>query len=329
MPDPTPTPTPSPTGTSGEGTPTPTPTPAPTPSPTPAPSPTPGPTPAPTPTPAPSPSPSPTATNTWGDNWRETYADKDDKRLNVLKRYTDPKALLDAHFALKQRVDSGELKASKPLAKDATPEQVTAWRTENGIPSNAGDYLANLPGGLVIGEADKPVMTAFADAMHKANAPPALVHAAVGWYNSFQEQQAADIAKAEQEGKQKGEDALRATWGADYRANLNLANDFVTNTAGEELAGALAHAVLPDGSLLGDSPKAMEWLAKIAREVNPVATLLPNVGGGTAASIDTRIAEIDKMMRTDRAGYNKNTTVQNEYRQLIDAKQKMAARKVG
>lgn len=318
-------PAPSPTGTPA---PTPTPTPSPTPAPTPAPSPSPSPDPSPTPAPTPSPTPSPTAT-AWGDDWREKYAATDDKRLNVLKRYASPKDVLDAHFALKQRVDSGELKNAKPLPANATPEQVTAWRAENGIPANAGDYLTNMPNGLVIGEADKPTMTAFAEAMHKANAPPALVHAALGWYNSFQEQQAADIVKAEKEAKAKGEDELRAAWGAEYRTNVNVANDFLTSTAGEEVADQLANAVLPDGSLLGDNPKALQWLAKIAREVNPVATLLPNGGGGTAASVDTRIGEIEKTMRTNRAEYNRNTQMQDEYRQLLDARLKMQARKAG
>jgi len=237
--------------------------------------------------------------------------------------------VLDAHFALKQRVDSGELKTSKPLAKDATPEQVTAWRAENGIPANAGDYLTNMPNGLVIGEADKPVMTAFAEAMHKANMPPAAVHQAVAWYNQWQEQQAADIVKAEKEAKQRGEEELRTTWGPEYRTNLNLANDFLTTSAGEELADVLTNAVLPDGTLLGDNPKVLQWVAKIAREVNPVATLLPNGGGGTGASVDSRIAEIEKTMRTNRAAYNKDVVMQKEYVQLIEARQKMTARKAG
>jgi hypothetical protein len=237
--------------------------------------------------------------------------------------------VLDAHFSLKQRVDSGELKSVKPLGKDATPEQVAAWRAENGIPQNAGDYLTNLPGGLVIGEADKPALTSFAEALHKANAPPSLVHAAIGWYNSWQESQSAEVVKAEKEAKQKGEDELRATWGADYRTNVNMANDFVMNTAGEELADQLSNAVLPDGSLLGDNPKALQWLAKLAREVNPVATLLPNNGGNTAQNVDSRIAEIEKAMRTNRAAYNKDTKMQDEYRQLLGARQKLQERKAG
>jgi hypothetical protein len=319
MPDPTPSPAPTPSGTPGEGTPSPTPSPAPSPSA------------APPPSPAPEPSPAPaTPASAWGDNWRETYADKDEKRLNVLKRYASPKDMLDAHFALKQRVDSGELKAVKTLPANASPEQVKAYRAENGIPENAGDYLSNLPNGLVIGEADKSALTNFAEAMHKANTPPAVVHQAIAWYNQWQESQAADVVKAEREAKSKGEDELRATWGGDYRTNVNLANDFLTNTAGEELADALSSAVLPDGTLLGDNPKVLQWLAKTAREVNPIATLVPSGGGGgSAATVDAEIATIETTMRTNRAEYNRNEKMQARYRDLIDAREKLKARKAG
>jgi hypothetical protein len=269
----------------------------------------------------------PAAPSAWGDDWREKYANTDEKRLNVLKRYASPKDVLDAHFALKQRVDSGELKAVKALPANATPEQIAAYRAENGIPANAGDYLANLPNGLVIGEADKPALTNFAEAMHKANMPPAVVHQAIGWYNAWQEQQAADIAKAEREGKQRGEDQLRADWGADYRTNLNLANDFLTNTAGDELADQLATAVLPDGTVLGDNPQVLQWLAKVAREVNPVATLVPP--GGGPDQLAGRKAEIEKTMRTNRDAYNRDEAMQAEYRRIIEAEQRINTRKAG
>jgi hypothetical protein len=238
--------------------------------------------------------------------------------------------MLDAHFALKQKVDSGELKAVKPLPSNANQQEVAAYRKDNGIPENAGDYLTNLPNGLVIGEADKPALTNFAEAMHKANTPPAVVHQAVAWYNQWQEQQAADVMKAEQEAKRKGEDELRATWGADYRTNVNLASDFIANTAGEELADALSSAVLPDGTLLGDNPRVLQWIAKVAREVNPVATLVPAGGGtGSAATVDTEIAQIETLMRTNRAEYNRDTAKQERLRQLYDARERMKARKAG
>jgi hypothetical protein len=274
--------------------------------------------------------PNPPPQNTaWGDDWREKYADKDDKRLNLLKRYASPKDVLDAHFALKQRVDSGELKAHKPLPANANPQEIANYRKENGIPENAGDYLSNLPNGLVIGDEDKPALTNFAEAMHKSNVPPAVVHQAIAWYNSWQEQQAADIEKADQQSKAKSEDELRAQWGKDYRTNVNVGKQFLLNTAGEELAQDIMEAVLPDGSRIGDSAQALQWLAKAGREMNPVATLLPNDGGNAAQTVNDEIAKIENVMRTKRAEYNRDVGMQERLRSLYDARERLKARKAG
>jgi hypothetical protein len=270
-----------------------------------------------------------TVASVWGDDWREKYADKDDKRLNVLKRYASPKDVLDAHFALKQKVDSGELKAVKALPANANPQEIAAYRKDNGIPENAGDYLVNLPNGLVVGEADKPALTAFAEAMHKANTPPAVVHQVIGWYNQWQEQQAADLAKADEAAKRTNEDALRADWGKDYRTNLNVANEFLVSTAGD-LASDIMEAVLPDGTRLGDSAKALQWLARTAREVNPASTLVPGGGGGdSGATVDSEIASIEKVMREKRGEYNRDQKMQQRYMQLLEARDRMKARKAG
>lgn len=281
-------------------------------------------------TPAPTGGDPPAAKSVWGDDWRETYASADDKRLNVLKRYASPKDMLDAHFALKQKVDSGELKVVKPLPANANAQEVSQYRKDNGIPENAGEYLTNLPNGLVIGEADKPALTAFAEAMHKANTPPAVVHQAIGWYNAWQEKQSADIVAADKAAKAATEDTLRADWGNSYRANLNVANDFLVQSAGAELAKDLVEAVLPNGTRLGDSAKALQWLAKTALEFNPAATLVPNSGGTIGGGgIEARIGEINKLMAKQGSEYwkgPKSEAIQAEYRQLITAREKMKGR---
>lgn len=265
----------------------------------------------------------------WGDDWRETYSAQDDKRLNVLKRYASPKDMLDAHFALKQRVDSGELKSTKQLPPNANQQEIAAYRKENSIPENAGDYLTNLPNGLVIGEADKPTLTAFAEHMHKANAPPAVVHQAIGWYNAWQEQQAAEVAKADKETKAKTEDTLRADWGANYRANVQATNEFVASAFGD-LGKDIVQAVLPDGSRLGDNAQVVQALAKLALEMNPAATLVPNSGGTLGGTgVEARIGEIDKLMAKQGSEYWKGPNsekIQKEYRDLITARERMKSR---
>jgi hypothetical protein len=325
MPDPNPNPAPPTAGTPGAGTPDPNPNPSPN-----------GGTPNPAPNggtllggePKPPGNDPPPAKTVWGDDWREQYAASDEKRLNVLKRYASPKDILDAHFALKQKVDAGELKAVKPLPANANAQEVAQYRKDNGIPENAGDYLVNLPNGLVIGEEDKPALTNFAEAMHKANMPPAVVHQAIGWYNQWQEQQAADLAKADETARRQTEDSLRAEWGKDYRTNINVAKDFLVNTAGE-LADDIMEAVLPDGTRLGDNAKALQWLARTAREVNPVATLVPGSGGEAGATVDSEITKIEKVMKEKPSQYYRDEPMQARLRQLYEARERMNARKAG
>lgn len=324
MPEPTPTPAPAPQGTPAAGTPAPA---APTPAPAAAPPANGGPPPLLAGTPPPV-EPAPVKT-VWGDDWREQYAGTDDKRLGLLKRYSSPKDILDAHFALKQKVDSGELKSAKVLPPNANSQEIAQYRKDNGIPENAGDYLVNLPNGLVIGEADKPALTNFAEAMHKANIPPAVVHQAIGWYNQWQEQQAAEVAKADAELQEKTADSLRAEWGKDFKTNINIGKDFLINTAGQEFADDIMQAVLPDGSRIGDNKQALQWLARTAREVNPVPTLVPGSSGDAGATVDSEIARIETFMRTNRGAYNRDTAMQDQLLKLYDARDRLKARKAG
>ncbi len=266
------------------------------------------------------------ATAAWGDNWREQYAGQDEKRLNVLKRFSSPKDALDSLFSFKTKVDSGEIK--KPLTKDATPEQIAAWRKDNGIPDNAGDYLVNLPNGLVIGEADKPTLTAFAEMMHKANAPPQYVHAAIAWHNERQQAENAEMAAADAAAKQKTEDELRTEWGGDYKTNVNLVKEVMLR-AGDDVAAAISEAVLPDGTVLANHSGALRWLANLAREINPVGTITPAGGAAQGKSIDEEIAMWEGKMSDQASDYWKGPTAdknQERYRQLVDARSRTQAR---
>jgi predicted secreted protein len=70
----------------------------------------------------------------------------------------------------------------------------------------------------------------------------------------------------------------------------------------------------------------VKWLAQVAREVNPAASLIPQGSSDAVGTIKDEIAAIEKYMRTDRAGYFKDTDKQERYRQLLTAQEKYAAR---
>lgn len=256
------------------------------------------------------------APQTWPDNWREAYAGGDEKKLARLQRYASPTAALDAMIAAQNRISSGELRSALP--KDATPEQVAAWRTENGIPESPDKYDLTFDNGLVVGENDKPIIDGFLKAAHDANYTPAQAKQAVKWYYDHMQEVQAKIANDTKQVEQQTEDALRAEWGNDYRGNLNaiggLLDSFVP--AGDEQLRTL----VMNGAK--QNANFAKMLAGIALQFNPAGTIIgAGPGGDLGKSIDDAIAEIEKVMQTDRPRYNKDEKMQEKYRQLVTARE--------
>jgi hypothetical protein len=243
----------------------------------------------------------------WPDDWRQQYAGTDAKKLGVLQRFASPTAALDAYFAASQRIAAGEVK--KPLPENATPEQIAAYRAENGIPEKAEGYLEKLPQGLVIGDEDKPLFAKFAEKLHARNLPPAAAHAAVEFYNELQEEQQAEAAEAETAARAAAEDKLRADWGAEYRLNLNHVNAFIEK-APPVVAEALHNARTPEGLAIFNVPEVVQWIAQQARELDPISAIVPAGGGAPGKTIETEIADIEKVMKTDRTAYNRDDRLQ-------------------
>ena len=312
------------------------------PAPTPvAPSPAPiAPSPAPVPAPAPAPSPAPAkpkslaetteeddkpvaAPADFPEDWREKLAGDDKKMLDTLKRYASPKAFNDAYFALRLKLSSGDY--AKKITAESTPEEIAEWRKENGIPEKPEDYDTALPDGLVIGEQDRPMVNEFLTSMHAANAKPEAVKAALSTYYKLVEQQMADAEDRNETKKTQTEDALRNEWGADYRRNVNLMGGLL-DTMGNDAKQSLLVARDADGTLLLNNPAVVKALVHVAREVNPVATVVPGSGANAIASIDEEIKGFEKRMREDRSGYFKDEAAQARHRELIAAKEKMSKR---
>lgn len=256
----------------------------------------------------------------WPDDWREKLAGGDEKLLKQLRRYQSLKAWSDAGVAARQKISSGEYRA--PLPKDASDDQVKAWRAENGIPETPEGYLEALPDGLNIGEDDKPIIGKFAQEMHGLNASPEVVGKAVDWYFREQEAQAAAQKEADKKAMRDAEDELRAEWGAEYRSNINALNNWLDG-APEGLKDNILSARLGDGTILGNNPAAVRWLTSLAAEMNPGGTIAPGSGMSNAESVESEIARLEKLMRTDRKAYQKE---EGKYLQLLEARAKLKKR---
>jgi hypothetical protein len=79
----------------------------------------------------------------------------------------------------------------------------------------------------------------------------------------------------------------------------------------------------PDGVPTLNNPDVMRWLVSMARELNPAATVVPGSGNATASVAD-EIANIEKTMRENRRAYMADEKMQARYRQLLDARERLA-----
>lgn len=254
----------------------------------------------------------------WPDNWREAYAGEDESKLSIMSRYASPMAALDGLVAAKQKISSGEYKADTPFPEKGTDEEKTEWRTRNGIPSDPTDYKFTHK----LSDEDKDFVEGFAKYAHDNNIPQASADSFMGFLLAM-EQQEDEAAQAEiQQFAQQAEDKLRAEWGNNYRRNMGVIEGFM-NTAPESVQKSLMGALTPEGMPLIKEPEFLKWMASKALEINPMPSLVV-AGGDQSKGIQTRINEIEKTMREDSRSYYKDEAMQEEYRNLLDARDRMS-----
>lgn len=274
------------------------------------------------------------ATATWPDNWRAEMAGDDKAYLKVLERYDSPAAVAKAHRELSTKMSAGELKApAKPLAADATPEQKLAWRKENGLPEAAEGFVGalKLPGGLVPGENDKPLLNEFAKAAFDAGVDQKTFDFAANWY--FQQQHALNAARERNDGTFKNQSLVELSqeWGKDFEGNNNAVSSVIAMLP-EAIRDNLLTARLPNGNLVGNDPNFNRAMLMFAKELNPASTILPlNNNGGGLASVEAQLAAHDKNMKSEPGSdawkaYWQNDKAQQEYRELLGARQTMQSR---
>jgi len=244
-----------------------------------------------------------------------------------LKRYDSPRAALDALFAARQRIDSGEVKAALP--KDATPEQLTAWRKDHGIPEKPDGYLEKLPAELKLEDSDKQVLAPYLETLHKHNIDPATAAELIAVRAQALDKMVETRVQDDEKMRVATEDQLRAEWGNDYRANINNIHSMLKG-APPEVAEAFLSARTPDGNPLFGTKEAVQWFAQLARTINPFGTLVGGDGGALdQKGVDARITEIEVLMGKQDSEYWKGPRadkMQAEYRDLIDRRDLMRKR---
>ena len=268
-------------------------------------------------------------TAAWRDDWRQAFATVDGvvdpKLLRQVERYQTPEDFARGAFSLRTRMDSGDYVAKLPA--DAKPEEIAAWRAQNGIPEKAEGYLAKLPDTIKIPESDKANIGKFLESMHGQNATPAVTAAALDAYYKIAADTAATRAEADHTVERQATDTLNVEWGPDFRGNMNAIQGLLDRAP--EGARGVALARMPDGSPVMSNVDVLRWLGTLAREINPAASIIPGAGGNAGKGVDDRIAEIEGVMAKTPNAYFKGAAgekMQGEYRTLIEARERMKPR---
>ena len=254
---------------------------------------------------------------------RTEIAGDDDKLLKRLSRYSSVKDVTDALIAAQNKIASGTLKSALPA--DPTPEQLAEWRADNGIPESPDKYDTALPDGMTIGEFDKPIVDNFVKQAHELNLTPDQVKSTLAWYFKDQEQQVAELRQADAAFTTESTEKLREEWGSEYKLNMNLVDGLLSQLP-ENGKDLLMGARLADGTPLGSNPKVLRFFANLAREVNPVATVVPGSGTNAAQAIESEMANIQKLMGDRTSEYWNGPTankMQARYRELVTVQEKL------
>ncbi len=240
------------------------------------------------------------------------------KELDRLKRFNSPNEVYRSNRELEKKMSSGEFK--KPLGKDAKPEEVAAWRKENGIPEKPEDYLAGvkLKDGIVIGEQDRPYVDKFLQNLHAANASPEAVNQALNtYYDMVQDITVERLANFEK-AKDTTFSALTQEWGTEYNKNINILQSFadsLPNGAGKHLLEGFGN----DGIPLFSNPDVVRGILAVAKQANPGFTLSLPGGQSDVKSIESRKSELTKMMGDPMSAYWKGdqaAAMQEEFRTI-------------
>lgn len=266
----------------------------------------------------------------WPDDWRDRFAGEDKTFRRQLERYASPVDLARKARSLERKLSSGEYRRDLPA--NASEEDRAAWRAERALPENADGYIAalNLSNGLVLGEADKPVISEFAAAAFSADMDPGHFSALVDKYYELQDRQRADRAEADMAFHNESLSALNTEWGALARREINGVNAFIGQYFPQEMAAGLLSARTPDGRMLGDNPAFIRAIAALNRQVNPVSTLVPAGGNDPTASIGERLAEIRKLQGDGSSDYwrgPKAEGLQREYLDLLTEQERAQGKK--
>ncbi len=198
-------------------------------------------------------------------DWRASIAD--DRVRRFAEKFTSPADAAKTAFEFRQKLSDV---VPKP-GKNATPEEVAAFRKAIGVPDSPGGYEIELPDDprpeMQLDEAGEARLAGFLGAMHQAGAPPAAVQAAIDTYFAMVEESLDAVTEAAGRHRAAAEAELTKEWAGDFKRNNELAKRAAHAFGGERFVDFIEKAKV-DGVTLGDHPELLRAFARIGRNMN-------------------------------------------------------------
>lgn len=260
---------------------------------------------------------------TWREDWRAAAAGGNDKTAKALSRFATPVELAASFVTAQDLISSGRLKELLP--QNATPKQLAEWRQSNGVPETVEGYLTGAPAGLV-DSTDKASLEAWLGKMHEANVPTSIVQLAIQSRNEIEAQAVAQRKSLDDQAVVTCNDGLRNEMGVDTFNRAIAGVKTMLESAPAGVYETLANSRSKDGTPILSQPAVLKWLHGLNTEINPASLVLPNTTLNQPGAVDEEIAKIDKVMRENRRAYDRDEPMQQRYRDLLDAKEKMKQR---
>jgi hypothetical protein len=242
-----------------------------------------------------------TAPASWPDDWRERWAGGDEKELARLKRFASPENVYKAAREVERKFS-----ATRPpptLPENPTEEQVAEYRKAIGIPEKPEDYGIAFDASLKPTDADKEMLNGFLSHMHGRNIPPAVAKEAFNWYQQSAIQQREALEATAQRERARVTTELRKEYGAEYKKNLALADEWLAAHPG------VAKYVRPDNPDL----EFVKDIIKLARDSAPEEVLFSGDGDAGGKSLDEQLDELTqksirgKLSSSEKAKYDQLT----------------------
>jgi len=234
-------------------------------------------------------------------DWRAAIADE--KLRDHAGRFTSVGDLAKAHLDLRSKLSTAII----PPGKDATSEDIAAYRKALGVPEKVDGY--KLPDGLNDGLTDtgKSVVTGVLAEMHKAGSTQAQVDAALSTFHRLNgealQAQQSETARA----IEKADADLRREWGKDFDGNVQAAQRAAKVFGGDDFAKLVSEGTI-GGVPLANHPAFIKAFAQVGRRMSEDGFQAAGaLDDGAAATIDEKIRERteakDKARRSgDHAG---------------------------